>query len=279
MTTMLNHKQQFNAYISVKSEPNEHELVLFERAQKYIQKLAWIPGIEMIAVSNSLSMYATHPDSDIDLFIVTAPRMIWFVRFFVTLRLWIAWVWRHGDDIAENFCLSFFITTEAMNLEKIAIRNDIYLYCWIYYLKPILIRWSIYERFLEANSWVEVSEEQRIQNQEFRIQNSKWRKEVNSWGLGEGTVWVRWEHFTDERSAPSFSFPNGFGTFATKSTEILCLWINIFIRFFLLPRSINSYNKLGKPEWIIISDQMLKFHPKDRRESIRDAIVEKNFDK
>lgn len=90
MTTMLNHKQQFNAYISVKSEPNEHELVLFERAQKYIQKLAWIPGIEMIAVSNSLSMYATHPDSDIDLFIVTAPRMIWFVRFFVTLRLWIA---------------------------------------------------------------------------------------------------------------------------------------------------------------------------------------------
>jgi hypothetical protein len=42
----------------------------------------------MIAIVNSLSMYATHPDSDIDLFIVTRPGMIWFVRFFATLTLW-----------------------------------------------------------------------------------------------------------------------------------------------------------------------------------------------
>jgi hypothetical protein len=41
-------------------------------------------------------------------------------------------------------------------------------------------------------------------------------------GLGEGTVWVRWKQYADERSVPSFSSPNVFGTFGTKSTEILC---------------------------------------------------------
>ena len=48
----------------------------------------------MMAICNSLSMYATHEDSDIDLFIVTKPGMLWFIRFFVTLRFWRLGVWR-----------------------------------------------------------------------------------------------------------------------------------------------------------------------------------------
>ena len=39
----------------------------------------------MVAVSNSLAMYATHPDSDIDLFIITAPKRLWIVRTLVLL--------------------------------------------------------------------------------------------------------------------------------------------------------------------------------------------------
>lgn len=94
----------------------------------------------MIAICNSLSMYATHENSDIDLFIVTEPRMIWFVRFFVTLTLWMRGVWRHGEDIAGNFCLSFFITRDALDISLIAYADDIYLYYWLYYLKPILAK-------------------------------------------------------------------------------------------------------------------------------------------
>ena len=70
---MYEYKEEFDALLGVKKEPNMHEKYLFERAQKYVAKLSWIPGIEMVAVVNSLSMYATHEDSDIDLFIVTKP--------------------------------------------------------------------------------------------------------------------------------------------------------------------------------------------------------------
>jgi hypothetical protein len=108
----------------------------------------------MIAIVNSLSMYATHEDSDIDLLIVTQPGMIWLVRFFATFILWSHGVWRHGEDVAGNFCLSFFITTDALDLSPIAIEDDIYLYYWIYYLKPVFDRDGVYERFARVNERV-----------------------------------------------------------------------------------------------------------------------------
>ena len=123
----------------------------------------------MIAICNSLSMYATHRDSDIDLFIVTKPGMIWFVRFFATITLWIHGVWRKNQDIRENFCLSFFVTTDTIDLQKIAIDNDIYLYYWIYHMKPIYAQNNTYMKFLEVNSWVEIDEDQKEKNQKYII--------------------------------------------------------------------------------------------------------------
>lgn len=167
---MLREKDIFEKHLGIKKSSNEEELLLFARAQKYTRKLAWIPGIEMIAVANSLSMYATHRDSDIDLFIITKPRTIWFVRFFVTLTLWIHGVWRHGKDIRHNFCLSFFITTNAMNLEKITLENDIYLFYWVYFLKPLLDRNNTYQKWKVANKWVEIHAEQEKENLRFLIE-------------------------------------------------------------------------------------------------------------
>lgn len=124
----------------------------------------------MIAIVNSLSMYATHKDSDIDLFIVTKPNMIWFVRFFSTLILWRHGVWRKNEDIAGNFCLSFFITTESMDFREIAIQDDIYLYYWTYYMKPIISNNDTYEEFLKKNTWVQIDETQKSENIKYMIQ-------------------------------------------------------------------------------------------------------------
>lgn len=221
--------------MGVKKSPNAHEDYLFERAKKYIKKISWIPGIEMVAVVNSLSMYATHRDSDIDLFIVTKPGMIWFVRFFSTVTLWFYGVWRHGKDIRENFCLSFFITTDALNLEKIAIENDIYLYYWIKYMKPILIYWNIYDRFLEANSWVTLAQVEKQDNMKYLI----------SW---------------DQDGRNNSNYPSFF---------------NNLIKQVFQPKALYTYKKLWYPKWVIVSDDVLKFHDKDRREYVRDHILEK----
>lgn len=239
---MLEYREAFDTFMGVKKYPNTHEKYLFQRAQKYIAKLSWIPGIEMIAVVNSLSMYATHEDSDIDLCIVTKPWMMWLVRFYVTLTFWLLWVWRKWIDIRENFCLSFFLTTDAMDLSRIALEDDIYLYYWIYHMKPILVRGGIYERFLDANAWVEIDP----------IQDEKNRKYLS--------IQLR----------------------AKQDTYLLypiSYLLSTCIRFFLLPKTLRKYRALGSPEWVIISDNMLKFHDQDARTQIRDKILKKNFDK
>ena len=194
----------------------------------------------MIAIVNSLSMYATHEDSDIDLFIVTKPGMIWFVRFFSTLILWKHGVWRKWKDIAGNFCLSFFITTEASNLENIAIENDIYLYYWIYYMKPIFQINDTYKQFLRKNSWVQIDPIQKKENIRYMIYN------------------------TNENDSSKLT---------------LYRWINKLLRRILIWKTNESYRKLWSPSGIIVSDSILKFHNEDRREVIRNTIFENNFDK
>ena len=236
------YKDTFDTLLWVKSTPNEHEKMLVGRAQKYIHHLMWIPGIEMIAIVNSLSMFATHPDSDIDLFIITRPRRIWLVRFLITMQFLLQKVWRKGNAVRGNFCLSFFITTEAMDLSKISISHDIYLYFWVYYMKPIIARWRIYEQFLKANNWVALDLKQRIVNEKFLFQNT------NGWS-------------SDSPISPLYAL------------------LNACIRCFFLPYTKRSYRLLWKPEWVIIADTILKFHDNDRRANIRDVILEKDFDK
>ena len=166
----------------------------------------------MIAIVNSLSMYATHKGSDIDLFIVTEKGMIWLVRFLVTITLWCHGVWRHGEDIAGNFCLSFLVTTDHISLQDIRIDDDVYLYYWIYYMKPIVARGDIYDRFLMDNAWVDVDALQRKENLKFLASQTDDIKEMN---------------------------------FFLRFVYMSC---NSIIRLFWLPKTLSTYRKLGKPE-------------------------------
>jgi len=249
---MIQYKQAFDSYIWVKSKPNEHEIALLEKWQKYISKLSKIPGIEMIAIVNSLSMYATHTDSDIDLFIITKPWMIWFVRFFATLILWWHGVWRKGTDIAGNFCLSFFITTDVMDLSHIAIQDDIYLYYWIYYMHPIYEQNNTYKKFLDANSWVVVDMPQIQENKKWKLTLPDSEPSIKA---QERQKW--WKE--------------------NKSTkENIYNRLNTFIRYILLPRTQRTHERLWRPEGIIITDNILKFHDRDRRKIIRDSIISRD---
>lgn len=285
---MFRYKPAFDSLIWVKLEPNSHERRLLERGQKYISKLAKIPGIEMIAIVNSLSMYATHPDSDIDLFIITQPGIIWFVRFFATLTLSMHWVWRRDADIAGNLCLSFFITTEAMDLSQVAIENDIYLYYWIYYMKPIFVKDTTYENFLSANSWVDVDEEQKIKNIKFEVHDTNIPPFCHPDTGRIPFKFILWAlrkifHINKDKrdlyemikrkEKNSKSMENSIWKETTYKK------INALIRHFLFPHTQRTYEQLWTPEWVIISDQILKFHNSDRRKTIRDAIMEKYFDK
>lgn len=119
----------FDAVVGAKPVRSEGENALMRRAEKFCRVLAKLPGIRRIWVCNSLSMNAADGDSDIDLFIETAPGMLWTGRVMATLFFSALGVRRHGNHVTGRFCLSFFATKNA-DLGKVAIENDAYLYEW-----------------------------------------------------------------------------------------------------------------------------------------------------
>lgn len=78
--------------------------------------------------------------------------------------------------MAGNFCLSFFVSENALEFDKIAISDDIYLYFWVYCLRPVLDFDKTYKKFLEKNSWVAVDEIAKYDNKKYIKFSGKSRK-------------------------------------------------------------------------------------------------------
>ena len=55
--------------------------------------------------------------------------------------------------------------------------------------------------------------------------------------------------------------------------------MNTLIEYIWLPYTQKNAKNIQQPNGIIIGKDMLKFHNIDRRELIRERILEKNFDK
>ena len=62
--------------------------------------------------------------------------------------------------------------------------------------------------------------------------------------------------------------------FVGKSRKIYFwhCWLNALIQFFGEKKTTRKWKKMGKPQGVIISSDMLKFHDKDQRENVKKAI-------
>jgi hypothetical protein len=228
--------EKFQNQLWIKKTPSAQELELFAKTQKYMKFISWIPGLRMVAICNSLSMYASDADSDIDLFMVAEKNRMWFVRILVTIIFQILWVRRHGNKISGRFCLSFFATTAGLNFGNFRIENDIYLAYWIYHLKPILDKWDTHENLRNLNvNWTS----------EF-FETTKHHEDEKKYLIKKSGSSLKQSIFLDK--------------------------IDTILKKIFLPKTIAHRESLGNPIGIIVSENMLKFHNNDRREEIKKSL-------
>lgn len=239
---MLKCLDKFKSLTWIKDSPSDYELELIRKTQKYSKYISWIPWLQMLAVCNSLSMYATKEKwSDIDIFIITSKNRLWSVRIIITLIFQLLWVRRYGNKIKERFCLSFFIDETAMDFSSFSIENDVYLYYWTYYLKPIVNKNDIYNKFIKTNTklWINIDTLHK-DNLKYLVYNKP--------------------------SITPMLFLWKIETFLWDILETICK--NIF-----LPKTLAHKKKLWDPWGLIIDDHILKFHDKDTRLEIRDRLI------
>jgi len=228
-------KQKFDKLLKNKSSETEIEKKFYKKTEKYLKFIKWIPWIRMIGIGNSISMNSASKNSDIDLLIVSENNMMWFVRILVTLIFQVLWVRKTPKNHAGRFCLSFFSEIDWLDFSSFALEKDPYLYFWILYFKPILDYSNTYDLFIEKNkSWADFSEFEDI------LENNK-------------------KYIKYNRDMKTPLSPKGEG---------LGVRTNNFLKKIFLPKTLNHYNKIGKPFWVIINDKMLKFHNWDIRKEI-----------
>ena len=162
--TKLDEVERHGDLVSLKGasvrEPDEEMLRWYRykwwRVRLAVGLLRHVPFVRLVAVANTLADQTTGKNSDIDLFIVIEDGRMYLTRTIITFLLQVTGLRRTNKKIANRFCLSFFVTTESLDLQPVAFAPyDLYLAYWITELVPALDGAQTFERLRAANRWVE----------------------------------------------------------------------------------------------------------------------------
>lgn len=125
-----------------------------KRAKEFIRKVGFIPSLQLIGISGSLSMKNSEKNDDIDIFVISKTGFVWLTRLLLVLIFKSFGVYRTNNDkdIKDKFCLNFIVGENKTKFNKPK-RNE-YLAHEIVQLLPIFQRDNCYKNFIKNNSWV-----------------------------------------------------------------------------------------------------------------------------
>ncbi|HTK04025.1 MAG TPA: hypothetical protein VL500_00405 [Candidatus Eisenbacteria bacterium] len=127
----------------------------FARARRVARFLRTLPSVRLAAVCNSLALANADEESDIDMFVVTAPGTVWATRFIVTAALAALGLRPDRHSHADKVCMSFFVTENGQDLSRYALApDDTYLLYWMATLVPLYDAGGAFGRFMAENAWV-----------------------------------------------------------------------------------------------------------------------------
>lgn len=219
----------------------------YARVRAFLRLARHAPYLRAAFVCNTLARSNAHAESDIDLYLVASPRRIWSTRLFVTGLAALLRVRPTETESADRICLSFFVTSDALNVRPLAIEDDVYLAHWLHELYPVYDEEGVARRIAAENGWLrDVLPGTRPQAP------SRRRSLAPSWRAGKKAV---------ERALDTI-FGDRLERWAKRRQ---LAW---------LPPGLRA--KAASPtSGVVLSDEVLKFHDHDRRAEIRDTYREK----
>lgn len=130
-------------YIDLRRERDTHSKALWVEARRYGQWLAWLPFVEMVALTGALCMRnPASENDDLDYLLVTRPGRVWLARLLavVIVRL----VRLRGRELCPNYVLA------SDQLEQS--RRDLYIAHEVTQMQPLYGQ-RLYLQMLEHNGW------------------------------------------------------------------------------------------------------------------------------
>lgn len=136
----------------------------------------FVPYLRKVYVCNNLSFDNVTKESDIDLFIVTAPNRLFITRIILTGLFHCFGIRRHDKKIAGRFCLSFWRDENGPEISSMKLSEDPYLFFWEKSLKLIYERKKSYEAqndlVQKLENFLKNYQLQRIERKRLRLSDS-----------------------------------------------------------------------------------------------------------
>ncbi|MEK7188557.1 MAG: nucleotidyltransferase domain-containing protein [Patescibacteria group bacterium] len=175
-------------------------------AKKAARTLAQIPSIKMVAITGSLAMGNSSPDSDIDLMVVTSKNTLWSTRI-LSLLLLMSFKFRlrrYGEkNQADKLCLNIWL--DLAKLSWRAADRNVYTAHEIAAIEPLINKDRTYEKFIHKNAWikdywpnaVKIRNSKREIRSKFKFSNSNFLNIFSDFVLRASnflTYWLQYQY-------------------------------------------------------------------------------------
>ncbi len=216
----------------------EHKISI---ARRVAPILASVPGVEAIFICNTVAAGWPSAQSDIDLLVVVKPGRLWLTRFLFTIATIILTKHRHDHQVADQLCLSFFITRDQLNLAAVRGQSpDIYLIYWLQQLILLAGDSAVMSEIIKANQWTR--------------------------------EYIPYGKTSDFGTKPLVEI-NFVGNFCKKIGELFYFnWLEKIARS--IQKNRIDHKVHAPAPAVVISDSMLKFHESDRRDHYQQIWLE-----
>lgn len=122
-------------------------------ARRFARFFSFFPFVRAVMMSNSIGAHNLRDESDIDLFIITAPGRIWLARFFCAGLTKLLNRRPTSSNKRDKICLSFYVSVVHLNLDDLRLPGgDPYFHYWLRSLVLLYNKKRTHEQFLAANN-------------------------------------------------------------------------------------------------------------------------------
>ncbi len=223
----------------------------WKRARRAARLIGHIPFVRMVTVCNDVALSFAHEESDIDLFIVSAPHRLWWVRFWSASIMQVLGLRPARGRMRDSICLSLYASEDALSLERYILpgsdRVDIHFIQWLSHFYPLYDTGGVYEAFFKENTWLE-----KVIPLRLSVITHPYRDVYISWLASVVRKIAEWI----------------FGGVLGDGAQYILKRLQLA----LLPDVLGE--RMNKDTSVVITDTGMKFHPRDNRAAKRDAWYE-----
>ncbi len=126
-----------------------------KKAQRFVSKISLFPWVKGVALANIIGDHNLRNSSDIDLFIISSPGRIWLCRLTCSFLAKILGLRPNYKTKKDKICLSFYISSDNLDLEKYLYNNDdLYFVHWLANLEALYDSSDIFKKIYLKNIWL-----------------------------------------------------------------------------------------------------------------------------